>query len=85
MFFQSFLSPQVKRWAIITYKHCMYEMHHEFPNELRLGILGNYETSGKCLNPPPRCAPPDMRTSLKYCASYCSPLKTKELLRFINA
>ena len=25
MFYQIFLSPQVKRWAIITYKHGTYE------------------------------------------------------------
>ena len=32
MFYQIFLSPQVKRWAIITYKHDIYEL----PNDLRL-------------------------------------------------
>ena len=32
MFYQIFLSAQVKRWAIIT---------HELPNDLRLRILGN--------------------------------------------
>ena len=26
MFYQIFLSPQVKRWAIISYKHGMYEL-----------------------------------------------------------
>ena len=41
MFYQIFLSPQVKRWAIITYKHGIYELPHELPNELRLRILGN--------------------------------------------
>ena len=30
MFYQIFLSLQVKRWAIITYKHGMYEL----PNDL---------------------------------------------------
>ena len=39
MFCQSFLSPQVKRWAIITYKHGIYELPHEFPNELRLNLM----------------------------------------------
>ena len=38
---QIFVSPQVKRWAIITYKHCIYELPHELPNNLRLRILGN--------------------------------------------
>ena len=32
MFYQIFLSPQVKQWAIITYKHGIYEL----PNDLRL-------------------------------------------------
>ena len=35
MFYQIFLSPQVKRWTIITYKHGIYEVHHELPNNLR--------------------------------------------------
>ena len=39
MFYQIFLSPQVKWWAIITYKE--YELPHELPNDLRLRILGN--------------------------------------------
>ena len=38
MFYQIFLSPQVKRWAIITYKHGIYELPHELPNDLRLRI-----------------------------------------------
>ena len=29
MFYQIFLSPQVKRWAIIAYKHCICELPHE--------------------------------------------------------
>ena len=41
MFYQIFLSPQVKLYAIITYKTGIYEMTHELPNDLRLGILGN--------------------------------------------
>ena len=40
-FRQVFLSPQVKRWAIITYKHCIYELPQELKNGLRLWILGN--------------------------------------------
>ena len=36
MFYQISLSPQVKRCAIITYKHCVYELLHELPNDLRL-------------------------------------------------
>ena len=43
MFYQIILSQQVKRWAIITYKHGMYELPHELLNDLRLRILGNEE------------------------------------------
>ena len=32
IFYQIFLSPLVKRWAVITYKHGIYEL----PNDLRL-------------------------------------------------
>ena len=41
MFYQTFLSPQVKSCAIITYKHGMYELPHQLPNDLTLRILGN--------------------------------------------
>ena len=33
MFYQTFLSPQVKRWAINTYKHGINELPHELPND----------------------------------------------------
>ena len=36
MFYQIFLSPQVNRCAIITYKHGIYELTHELPKDLRL-------------------------------------------------
>ena len=29
----TFLSPQVKRCAIITYKDGMYKLHHQLPND----------------------------------------------------
>ena len=41
MFYQIFLSPQVKRCAIITFKHGIYEIPHELPNDLRLRVLGD--------------------------------------------
>ena len=44
MFYQSFLSPQVKGYANITYKHGICEFPEELPNDLRLKILG------KCIN-----------------------------------
>ena len=50
MFYQIFLSPKVKRWAIITYKHGIHELPYKLPNDLRLRILGSEEISGKCLN-----------------------------------
>ena len=36
MFYQIFFSPQVKRRAIISNKHGIYELPHELPNDLRL-------------------------------------------------
>ena len=36
MSYQIFLSPQVKQCAIIIYKHGIYELSHELPNDLRL-------------------------------------------------
>ena len=50
MIYQIFLSPQVKRYAIIIYKHGIYELPHELSNALILRTLGNYEISGKSLN-----------------------------------
>ena len=41
MFYQFSLSLQVKWWAIICYKHGVYELRHELPNNLSLRILGN--------------------------------------------
>ena len=43
MFYQIFLSPQVKRWVIVTYKHGIYEL----PNELRHIIFGNIRKVSK--------------------------------------
>ena len=39
MFYQIFLSPQVKRWAIITYKYGNYELPNELLNDLGLKEL----------------------------------------------
>ena len=41
MFYQIFLSPLVKRCAIITYEHGIYKLPHELSNGFRLRILGN--------------------------------------------
>ena len=40
MFYQIFLSSQVKRFAIINDKHGTYELPHELPDDLRLRIWG---------------------------------------------
>ena len=36
IFYQIFLSPQVKRSAIISNKQHVYELFHELPNDLNL-------------------------------------------------
>ena len=41
MFCQIFLSPQVKRSAIISNKHCIYKLPHEMENDLGLRNLEN--------------------------------------------
>ena len=40
MFYQSLLSLQVERYAIITYKHDIYELPHELPDDFWIRILG---------------------------------------------
>ena len=50
MFYQTFLSPQVKRSTMISNKQVAYELRREFPNDLRLRILGNKEKSGESPN-----------------------------------
>ena len=47
MFYQIFLSPQVKRSTISTYKHAIYELPYGMPHNLRLRILGNQEVPAK--------------------------------------
>ena len=39
LFYQIFLSPQLKRCAIIAYKHGIYELPHELTNDLGIKIL----------------------------------------------
>ena len=50
MFYQIFVSPQVKQNAIISNKQGVYQLPHELPHELRLRILRNDEKSGKFQN-----------------------------------
>ena len=41
MFYQIFLSSQVKRCAIVSNKHGIYELPHDLQNDLRLSIFVN--------------------------------------------
>ena len=50
MFDQIFLSPEVKLFAIFTYKDGISQLSHELLNHLRLRILRSSEISGNCLN-----------------------------------
>ena len=50
MFYQIFLSPQVKGSVIIGNKRGIYELPHELPNDLRLRKLGNWERLRKSQN-----------------------------------
>ena len=36
MFYQILFSSQLKRYAIITYKHSIYNLPHKFQNNLQL-------------------------------------------------
>ena len=47
MFYQIFVSPQVKQSAIVSNKQGVYELPHELPNDLRLWLIGNTKKSGK--------------------------------------
>ena len=47
MFYQIFLSPQLKRCGIITYKRGTYKLPHELPNDLRLKKLGHIRKVSK--------------------------------------
>ena len=47
MFHQIFLSPQVKRCAIITYKRKIHELPHKLPNDVRLRKLENISKVSK--------------------------------------
>ena len=47
MFYQNFFSPQVKRWVIINYKHGIYQLPYQLPNDLRLRKLGNIRKVSK--------------------------------------
>ena len=60
IFNQIFLSPQVEWCTIITYKHCIYELPHNLPNDLRLkglrksGNISKDRIIAHCLVSPPK-------------------------------
>ena len=45
MFYQIFLSPQVKRCAIIIYKYGIHELPHQLPNDLKSKEVKKYQES----------------------------------------
>ena len=47
MFYRIFLSPQMKQCAIITYKHGVYKLPRELPNDLRLRKSRNIKKVSK--------------------------------------
>ena len=47
MFYQIFLSPKVKQYAIITNKHGIYELPHKLRNDLRLRKLEHIKKVSK--------------------------------------
>ena len=47
LFDQIFLSSQEKRSLIISNKHGIYQLPHDFPNNLKLQILGKWKIFGK--------------------------------------
>ena len=65
MFYQIFLSPQVKQWAIITYKHGIYELPNELLNDLRLRKLGKIRKVSKLRKMIAQCTVPQPKS--KFC------------------
>ena len=47
MFYQIFISQQLKQFVIITYIHRKYELPHKLLNDLRLMKLGNIRKESK--------------------------------------
>ena len=58
MFYQVFFSPQVKRCAIITYKHGIYELPHELRKDLRLANIRKLSKPHRMIAQRP-AAPPE--------------------------
>ena len=45
MFYQIFLSPQVKQWAVISYQHGIHELPHELLNKNRSNFIQSEKES----------------------------------------
>ena len=60
---QTFLSPEVKRFAIITYKQGIYELPHELRSTLSLRKIRKYQQS--VLNPDNDSPVPSLTTKMK--------------------
>ena len=61
MFYQIFLSPQVKRWTMMTYKHGIYKLPHELWNDLGIRIWGNIRKVSKPHRMITQCPPPPQK------------------------
>ena len=77
MFYQNFLSAQVKWWAIINYKHGIYELPHKLPNDLTLKDLRKLGNIRKLSKPDRMIAPetkgPRFESGRQPCAEARSP------------
>ena len=81
MFYQVFLSPQVKRWAIITYKDGIYDLSHEFP---AVALL--YTKTRVCLKyPATDCSPPKRVTAPRNTLSHGDIRLNHRLARCLHA
>ena len=47
MFYQIFILQELKGYAIFTYKHGIYELPHELPNDLSLRNVENIKKLSK--------------------------------------
>ena len=47
MFYQIFLSSQVKQSMILSNKNCIVELSYTLPNDLRLRIVGKFREISK--------------------------------------
>ena len=65
MFYQVVLSPQVKRCAIITYKHGIDEVPQVLPNNLRFRKLENIRKVSKPHRMIPQCAARSLPAKMK--------------------